>query len=387
MRQVLFHLPIYIFNDQGIPIFGYGTMLFLAFVACTFLATWLARREGIAKEYLQDLAIWSFVCGILGARITFMIQYQIPVEDFYKIWDGGLVFYGSAVGGLVGYLLAYLLILRKHKISTWKVADIAAPCVAVGLCLGRLGCYLNGCCYGNVACPHCPAVHFPITSPAIDALVQRGLQTKAGFTVKDTDRVAEVDKVEPDSPADRAGLKPGDEIVAVNGQEITGYYDPDNPRSEHTLWGYLLYNWPRGETEVALKVKRPAEGSEAKDSKEKDTRLVLKLEPFEPETLGLHPTQLYESISMALALLLLLAYYPFKRHDGAVMVLFMFCYAVHRFLNEILRKDTDPVAYVGEYGLTLSQVGSVLVFVAAVGLAVWLWRKPVQYPAGTAGAA
>ena len=77
MRQVLFYIPIHIFPNlpDGLPIYGYGFMLFLAFVACIFLSSWLARKEGIPKEMLQDLAIWIFVCGILGARITFMIQY------------------------------------------------------------------------------------------------------------------------------------------------------------------------------------------------------------------------------------------------------------------------------------------------------------------------
>src|SRR5437868_15455551 len=107
MRQVLFHLPLHLVGLPDIPIYGYGAMLFVAFVFCTWLACRLAAREGIARERIQDLAIWLFVCGIAGARITFMIQYGVPVWQFFKIWDGGLVFYGSAIGGAVGYFLAY----------------------------------------------------------------------------------------------------------------------------------------------------------------------------------------------------------------------------------------------------------------------------------------
>src|SRR5438105_651000 len=115
MQQVLF-TPHQLFDWlPDIPIFGYGTMLFLAFVCCTWLGGRLAQRQGIAPHHVQDLAIWIFVFGILGARLTFMIQFP-PAESlgllewfwrFIKIWEGGLVFYGSAVGGVVGYFLAY----------------------------------------------------------------------------------------------------------------------------------------------------------------------------------------------------------------------------------------------------------------------------------------
>jgi prolipoprotein diacylglyceryltransferase len=380
MRQVLFHIPIYIFPNlpDGLPIYGYGFMLFLAFVACIFLSSWLARKEGIPKEMLQDLAIWIFVCGILGARIVYMIQYRdrVAFTDIYKIWDGGLVFYGSALGGVVGYFLAYYFVFHKQHISTWKIADIIAPCVAIGLCLGRLGCFLNGCCYGNVACTdrECsifhfpPAVTFPLTSQAMSDSLNQGFQTLGGFTLTAGDDQARVDEVEPKSPADEAGLKQRDVIVEVNGQTIERYYDPDDRDNPKTLWGYLFRNWPRGETQLELKVMREVNGKTQ----------VVALEPFVPRTLGLHPTQLYESISMGLVFLLLLAYYPFRRHDGELFVLLMLCYSVHRFLNEILRKDTDPVFA----GLTLSQNGSILVFAAALVLGWWLWRKPVQYTAG-----
>jgi phosphatidylglycerol---prolipoprotein diacylglyceryl transferase len=102
---------------------------------------------------------------------------------------------------------------------------------------------------------------------------------------------------------------------------------------------------------------------------------ILDLDPFQPLTLNLHPTQIYESISTLLLFFLLTAHYPFRRHDGEVMVLFILGYAVHRFLNEILRNDTKPVAL----GMTLSQNGSILFFAVGLFLAWWLWRKPAQY--------
>src|SRR5262249_26882441 len=156
--------------------------------------------------------------------------------------------------------------------------------------------------------------------------VDKGYQTAAGFTTRPFS--ATVDRVEPGSPAYVDDLRPGDEIVALNGHKV---------KSSQDLETQLGSGWKRGETEVTLKVNR--RGKE------------VGLEPFAPRTLGLHPTQLYETISMVLLFALLLAFEPFKRRDGWVMVLFMVGYAAHRFLNEVLRKDTDPVAF----GMTLSQ--------------------------------
>lgn len=345
MKQVLFHIP-----GTQIPIYGYGMMLFLAFVFCLWLAKRLGRREGIEPKSIEDMAIWIFIFGILGARITYCLQYGCDFAGFFRIWDGGLVFYGSAIGGAIGYLLAYIFVLRKHHISSWKMADVIAPCAALGLCLGRVGCLLNGCCYGNVACASCPAISFPIASPPRLAMVERGYQTAAGFTLE-PDRT--VGAVEPHSPAEKAGLKAGDRIVKINGVEVD------------SISVALGSQWPRGKNDLALTVRRPRGGED------------VDLPAFSHDTIGLHPTQVYESISTGLLFFVLLFYFPMRRHDGAVMVLFMLGYAVHRFLNEMLRTDTDPVAF----GLTLSQNVSVLVLAAAVLLGLWVRVRPIR-PSG-----
>jgi prolipoprotein diacylglyceryltransferase len=363
MYQVLFRIPIR--SDWTIPIYGFGLMLFVVFLVCTWLAGRRAEKEGIKKEHLQDLAIWIFVGGIVGARIVYMIQYQRPIEEFYKIWEGGLVFYGSAMGGVAGYALAYVFVIRKHNLSSWQLADIVAPTVAIGLCLGRIGCFFNGCCYGNVAtCSHCPKAQFWLCNPAYYHVVREGDQTAAGFTLRDGPRLV-VDQVEPDSPAAAAGLQSGDLILAVKDESSSRTSMPgdwEEVSQSHDLEQFLFTK--RGLTAVSLTVRRPEVG-------------ILTVGPFQPRSLGLHPTQLYESISMGLLFLLLTAFYPFRRHYGEVFVLFMLCYAVHRFLNEMLRDDTDPLPD----GLTLSQNGSILFFLAGVALWLWIRRQPALTPA------
>jgi phosphatidylglycerol:prolipoprotein diacylglycerol transferase len=370
MQQVLFR-PSWLFESANgqwydLPIYGYGAMLFLAFFFCTWMAARLAKMQGIPLTWqnMQDVCIWLFVCGIAAARITFMIQYGVRPDEFYKIWEGGLVFYGSAIGGVVGYFGAYYFILRKYNISTWKMADIIAPCGALGLALGRLGCLLNGCCFGNVACPDCPHISFKLPTDPRIKMVERGYQTAAGFTMSsdpnDHLRDKRVDKVEPGSEAYRAGLRDGDVILKVNDKSnVDPYYAVGSPKE-----------WERGKNDLALEVRHLNGNVEDID--------------FQPWTIGLHPTQLYETTSMMLLFMLMVAYMPFRRHDGEVMVLFMLGYAVHRFLNEMLRTDTDRVAF----DMTLSQNVSILVFVGGLVLALIIWvtqpRVPLEEKRGMA---
>src|SRR5262245_25146734 len=218
-----------------VPIYGYGARLFVAFVVCTWLARRLAAREGVDPIHVENMAIWIFVFGIIGARLTFMFlaepklfSWGSPriVLEFFRVWDGGLVFYGSAIGGVVGYYVAYWLVLRKHGISSWKMADIVAPCAALGLAIGRVGCLLNGCCYGNVVvCENCPGLSFPLSSPPRAEMVSRGYQTAAGFTLKSEPTPGggqrTLETVEPAvkrSLNDR--LREGDTLLKVNSKNV-----------------------------------------------------------------------------------------------------------------------------------------------------------------------
>ena len=287
------------------------------------------------------------------------VLWRIPVK--VGPFQDGIPIYGSVLGALVGYLGAYFFIFRKYRISTLKLADIIAPSVAVGLCLGRVGCFLNGCCYGQVACADCAvyAVHFPLSAPAREALVDAGTQTVAGFTLDaeqppDLDGV-KVGKVERDSAAYNAGLREGDVIQGVTVQGVEQRVG--GPADLSRVLGSLQY-WKRGAKTVTLDVRKP-NGAAAATT------------PFTPRTVGLHPTQLYESVSMFLLFLVLSAYYPLHTRDGQVMAVLMVCYGTHRFFNEMLRDDPRPVGF--------ERYSSVLLVGAGLALLAWTWLRPAQY--------
>jgi phosphatidylglycerol---prolipoprotein diacylglyceryl transferase len=358
MQPILFRLPI---TAEGIPVYGFGVMLFVTFIATTWMATRRAVKAGIAREVIQDVAVWLFLGGILGARLTYLIFHEkMPlwppgnlwnlIKALPRIWDGGIILYGAIGGALVSYFVGHWFFFRhKENVTVLRMADLIAPTVALGLIFGRLGCLLNGCCYGQVACQTCcPAVKFPVSAPSADRLIQDGSQTALGFLVQDNGP-ARVTHIERGSSAEQSGLRPGDVITRMNGHEVKSARDISavlNDRHDRQV--------PRDQrSDVGLEVER--------DGKD------IKLPVFRPRTLGLHPTQVYESISMALLLFLLLAFEPFKRHDGQVMGLMMMGYAAHRYVNEILRSDERPVG--------LESNVSVLLMVAGLGLMVWLWWR------------
>ena len=150
------------FKLGNLSVHWYGVMVALAFIAGLWTASRRALREGIAAEKIIDLGPWLIVGAIVGARTLYVISYWReqfagkPFTEVFMVHHGGLVYYG----GLIGASLAFILYCRWKRLSLWKGADVMAPSVALGYFFGRIGCLMNGCCYGR-ECALPWAIHFP----------------------------------------------------------------------------------------------------------------------------------------------------------------------------------------------------------------------------------
>jgi len=137
-------------------------MVALGFLAGLWTASRRAPREGVVPERILDLGPWLIVGAIAGARTLYVVSYWREQFSGKSIWEifmvqhGGLVYYGGLIGASLGYILYSL----SGKLPFWKGADILAPSIALGHALGRIGCLLNGCCYGR-ACNLPWAITFP----------------------------------------------------------------------------------------------------------------------------------------------------------------------------------------------------------------------------------
>lgn len=165
---VVVMLPRFI---SEIPIRGYGTMLVLGFFFATAVAAERIRRAGYSPDIAWDLALWVFASGVIGCRALYVMQYgdqffrprQSLAETVFGIVnlpDGGLTLYGGVVlGGLT-----YMYLCWRRKWNALALGDIIITSVFIGVGLGRLGCFLHGCCYGDV-CELPWGLSFPQGSP------------------------------------------------------------------------------------------------------------------------------------------------------------------------------------------------------------------------------
>jgi prolipoprotein diacylglyceryltransferase len=454
---IAFVLPA-ICEPRGLPVRGYGMMMLLAVISGMALATYRARRVGVDPEMIFTLAFWMILPGILGARLVYVVQYW--QSDFWPVYEathklsalvfavvnvaaGGLVVYGSFLGGMVGLGLFWM----RYRIPLLATLDLTAPSMLLGLALGRVGCMLNGCCYGG-PCDLPWKVTFPWNSPVHQHDVETGAEAIAGVKFSDGEKHSVMIKtVVPDSPAARAGLTAGTYVLFLNSDRLTSAkqaraialgidklqltlratdgevidWAVDDPPASQTdtsgmvkIYGLevtgsdggtpVVSSVRRGSPEMAAGIRAGqqitnvsgypvASISELRERLDEHRRqawlrfdvaghhgpITVAIDRPLPRSEAVHPTQLYSAIDALILVFLLLAYDPFRRRDGALSALMMTIYPITRFLIESIR--TDEAAIWGT-PFTISQ--NISLAILAVGICLWIYilRRPAKLAYG-----
>jgi phosphatidylglycerol:prolipoprotein diacylglycerol transferase len=320
MYPTIFHIPV-----LNIPIYGYGLMMVFAFLGTQWLASKLAVTKGIDPEIFVNVALLALVSGVIGSRISHVLE-NLPyyTDSKYTAWQnflnminirsGGLTFYG----GLILATPVVLLYLLYRKVTPRLAMDICAPCLTLGLAIGRLGCFLNGCCYGAPA--NVPwAVQFPFNSNAyIDAV--------------DAGKIIPPPQLEVPTVNNHFRLVTNEELA--RGYVLTG--DSQQPR---------FYLPPDAKAVAAAQHSPPV-----------------------------HPAQIYSTITSLLLTALLLSYFFLPHTGGRVFALMLMLEGPSRFLLEMLRVEPPVVG-----NLSLSMVIGLILFV--VGVILWVGLGKVKDPA------
>lgn len=136
------------------PIYWYGIFVALGFLAAVTHWTFVSRRENRPEGFGSELGFWVMLSGILGARVAYILAnfsyFRDAPLEILRIDRGGLIYYG----GFLGAVLGITLFARLRKLPLLSIADLAVSALPLGHALGRLGCFMNGCCYGlpSTAC-------------------------------------------------------------------------------------------------------------------------------------------------------------------------------------------------------------------------------------------
>jgi phosphatidylglycerol---prolipoprotein diacylglyceryl transferase len=138
-----------LFSIGPFTLHTYGLCVAVGFLVALLVTAKIGKSEGIKPQQTIDMGFLIILAAIIGSRVMYLlmnISYYIDRPlDMLKIWQGGLVF----SGGIICVLLTVIWYTKKHHLSFWKVADLWAPAMAIGQGIGRIGCFMAGCCYGR----------------------------------------------------------------------------------------------------------------------------------------------------------------------------------------------------------------------------------------------
>jgi phosphatidylglycerol---prolipoprotein diacylglyceryl transferase len=160
-----------LFKPLGFAIYSYSALLLLAFIISIGLAIWIARRRGPTDpDYIQEIAMLGIIWGLVGGRFGWVLwefgYYSANPGQILNLRAGGM----TILGGIVVPIIALFIGFRMKGIEARNVLDTFAAPLLLGMAIGRFGCILHGCCFGDV----CDA-SFPLALTYPDGTFAPGL--------------------------------------------------------------------------------------------------------------------------------------------------------------------------------------------------------------------
>jgi len=352
-------------------------MLMIGFLGGTW---WAARRAARVKgdpDFVVNLGFLALIASVIGARIFYVVHYwdkHFAGKDVWTVINvsaGGLEYYG----GLLGALIACIAYTRLRGCSIRLYMDIVAPSLMFGMGIARIGCFLNGCCWGGPCSTEMPwGVRFPYASPAFHRQwEERRVTVPAELIYVNSTGIPYP------IPRDLLVMTPEERDSARLAFEEA---DAALKAAKAARADAKTLDKLRNKREAAEKRRQTVEAAMVPFTNQ-TTR--FNLTPSELEQLArapqnrskpVHPAQLYASIDgLLLAWLLSVFFYRRKRH-GMVFALLLLLYPLVRVIEEVIRIDNPH----DTAGLTVSQFVSVMLFATGLVFTYVLHRLPLRSP-------
>jgi len=314
MRPELFEIPLI-----HLTVKSYGLMMVIGFLAAVYLIRRLSRDITPDPQLITNAALYSLIGGVFGARVFYVLHhlsdFKQDAVSVFKIWNGGL----ELLGGVILAVAIIIFYLIYHKLPIRRYLDILAIGLMLALVFGRIGCFLNGCCFGKPTDMPC-AVRFPYNSFAYLSQINPNLERN---------------RPEPQL------ILPQDDFIS--------FIDKDGH------WHPKQYEYLTDEQKVEVTTGKY-------------------------QCLPVHPTQLYSSAAGAVSCLILFLFWRRSTKSGKILAkpgctfsLMFILYGITRFFMELLRDD-NPFEF---DGLTISQnISIAMIILGAVLIVVFQKFKP-----------
>ena len=328
MRPELFELPFI-----HLTVKSYGLMMVIGFMSAVYLIRYLSRKIIPDPQLITNAALYSLIAGVVGARVFYVVHYFDQFRgrplSVFAIWEGGL----ELLGGVLLAITVIFIYLRYHKLPIRVYLDILGIALVLALVFGRIGCFMNGCCFGKPT-KLLWGVRFPYGSPAYRSQVNANPK--------------------------RNRPEPQLELPL----QFFGYETEDG--TWYTDLKPYEYLTP-------------------------EQKALVETGPY--RSLAVHPTQLFSSATAAICCLLL--YFFWRRYQPAVatkgktakadraekfcakpgctFALMFILYGLARFFMEFVRDD-NPF---GLWGLTISQnIGIAMIIFGSILMVLFSMMKP-----------